>query len=141
MADIIQQFFISEKSQKVFEALSSPAGLNSWWPLESSGKPELNSNYRFYFGPEYDWEAKVIHVIPGKELIWQMTKAMTDWMPTKVGFKLTETDKGTSVYFFHSNWPEANEHFAISNFCWGQLLKGLKVFVETGEIIPFDKRN
>lgn len=141
MPDIHHRFTVNSPIQKVFETFCTPAGLNNWWSLECSGKPQLNETYRFYFGPEYDWNAKVIHVVEGKELTWQMTKAMDDWMPTHVGFKLQENNGVTNVYFFHKGWEKENEHFAITNFCWGQLLKGLKDYCETGANVPFEKRN
>jgi len=97
MHTIQHRFTVNTPSKKVFEVFSSPSGLNNWWTLECSGKPVLNEEYRFYFGPEYDWNAKVVHLIEGKELTWQMTKAMDDWMPTKVGFKLEENKGFTNV--------------------------------------------
>ena len=141
MPDIQHRFLVKAPITKVFEVFCSEKGLNNWWALECSGKPELNEIYRFYFGPEYDWNAKVIHVMSGKELSWQMVKAMDDWMSTEVGFKLSENNGSTSVYFFHNGWKEAGEHYAITNFCWGQLLNGLKNYCENGSIVPFEKRN
>lgn len=141
MPDILHRLFVKASPEKVFSTFTLPAGLNAWWSLESTGKPALNEIYRFYFGSGYDWRAKVTHIIPNKELTWQMTEAMHDWLPTQVGFVLTKNHDGTDVYFFHNNWQQANEHFAISNFCWGQLLKGLKDYCEHGTIVPFEKRN
>jgi hypothetical protein len=66
---------------------------------------------------------------------------MTDWVNTEVGFELLESQEGTIVRFFHRGWQEESEHFCISNYCWGQLLGGLKDYVETGAVIPFEKRN
>jgi uncharacterized protein YndB with AHSA1/START domain len=141
MPNILHQFQVEAPIEKVFDAFALPAGLDSWWTLQSSGTPKLHEEYRFYFGPEYDWRAEVIHVVPGRELTWQMTRAMDDWLPTQVGFKLTEREQNCTVHFFHSNWADSTEHFAHSTFCWGQLLKGLKDFVEHGKVIPFDRRN
>jgi uncharacterized protein YndB with AHSA1/START domain len=141
MPSILHQFEIQSEPEMVFDAFSSPAGLNAWWTLESDGKPELNETYRFFFGPEYDWRAVVAHLVPGRELIWKVTQAMDDWMPTSFGFRLRQSAVGTTVDFFHIDWAEANDHFAITTFCWGQLLQGLKGFVEHGTVIPFEKRN
>jgi uncharacterized protein YndB with AHSA1/START domain len=141
MADIYQKFNINESMQHVFDGFCSPRQLNNWWTKRCSGKPQMNELYNFYFSDEYNWYAKVIHVVPGKELTWQMTGAMEDWMGTLVGFVLAPEKSGTSVSFFHKNWQETNDHFAITTFCWGQLLNGLKNYLEKGEIIPFEKRN
>lgn len=141
MYSIQHQFIIKKSAQQVFDALTSPAGLNAWWTLDAQGKPELGEAYRWYFGPEYDWQAQVCHVVQGKELTWRMVVAMDDWMPTQVGFSLSENGGATTVSFFHKNWDAANDHYAITNFCWGQLLKGLKDYLENGVIVPFELRN
>ncbi len=88
MPNILHQFHIQSTPDEVFHAFTSPSGLNSWWTLESDGKPELNETYRFVFGPEYDWRAVVSHVVPGHELTWRVKQAMDDWMPTSFGFRL-----------------------------------------------------
>ena len=141
MYDILFQFQIRAKPLAVFDAFTSPQGLNSWWTAQSSGIPEVGAIYQFYFGPAYDWRAKVVHVVRVYELTWQVIQAMEDWMGTMLGFKLSETDDGCTVRFFHRNWPHQGDHFAISSFCWGQLLRGLKEYVEQGSIIPFANRN
>lgn len=141
MPDILHQFQLAAPAEKVFDAFVIPTGLDSWWTLKSSGIPELNEEYQFDFGPTYDWRAKVIHVIPGRELTWLMTQTMDDWMSTQVGFRLLDGETHSTVSFFHSNWAAASEHFAVSNYCWAQLLRGLKDFVEHDKIVPFDLRN
>jgi uncharacterized protein YndB with AHSA1/START domain len=141
MHDIYHQFIVKAPAANVFNAFSTAQGLNSWWTLESAGMPAMGGQYRFYFSSEYDWKAQVISFKDGKELTWQMTKASADWVLTEVGFILEKKKEGTAVHFFHRNWKEVNEHFAITNFCWGQLLNGLKNYVEKGIIVPFDDRS
>lgn len=141
MPDILHQFQVSASPQSVFDAIAFPEGLNAWWTLEAEGRPVANEAYRFYFGPEYDWRGNVMHVIDGTELTWRFTDAMDDWNGTRVGFRLSGNQHGCSVYFFHATWKEASEHYAISNFCWAQLLNGLKNYVERGEVFPFEQRS
>ena len=81
-----------------------------------------------------------MNVVSGKELTWKLTQAMPDWMNTKVGFILSPEKEGTKVSFYHRDWVEPNEHFAISNFCWASLLNGLKQYVEKGIVVPFEQR-
>lgn len=140
MADILHQFRIDAPPQKVFDAFCSAKGLIDWWPARSTGEPKQGAEYTFWFGPEYDWRAEVINVVPGKEITWKMTQAMETWMGTRLGVRLSVEGKGTVVDFFHSDWREANDHFRISTFCWGSLLMGLKHYVEKGEVVPFEKR-
>lgn len=77
--------------------------------------------YTLFFGPEYDWRAKVVHVLPGKEITWKMIEAMDDWMGTEVGVTLMEENGITTVDFFHTGWREPNAHFRISTFLLGHL--------------------
>lgn len=141
MPDILHKFQIKASPEKVFDTFCSPEGLNSWWTLRASGKPEMGAEYNFFFAPEYDWFAEVIHLVENSELTWKMTGAMEDWMSTEVGFKLSLENGNTSVLFFHTGWKEASDHFAITNFCWGQLLNGLKQYIEEGVVVPFEERN
>lgn len=140
MPDILHQFRIEAAPEKVFEAFCSSKGLNNWWPAKSSGEPRKDEVYSFWFGPEYDWRARVIQVVPGKEITWQMTQAMDDWMGTQVGIRLSTENNSTIVDFFHRNWREPNDHYRISTFCWGSLLMGLKNYVEKGVVVPFENR-
>jgi hypothetical protein len=70
-----------------------------------------------------------------------MTAAIEEWLGTEVGFRLSPENDCTSVLFFHKGWKETSDHFAITNYCWGQLLCGLKKYVEEGIVIPFNHRN
>ncbi len=141
MPTIYHQFTVSARPPKVFEAFTSLKGLNNWWTLKCSGQQQLGADYNFYFGPEYDWHAEVINMVPDQEFTWLMKEAMDDWKSTEVGFKLIKIGDLTRVNFFHKGWKEESDHFAITNFCWGQLLAGLKNYVEKGVAIPFEKRN
>jgi len=141
MPDIFHKFTVHAPVQRVFDTFCTAEGLNSWWTLSANGAPELGETYTFFFGPEYDWRAEVIHMIPGRELTWRITKAMDDWLGTEVGFRLIPINNDTSVLFFHKGWKDMIDHYAITNYCWGQLLSGLKKYVEEGIVIPFNLRN
>jgi len=44
MPDIFQLFPINAPARRVFEAVSTPTGLESWWTKSSSGRPEEGSD-------------------------------------------------------------------------------------------------
>ena len=140
MPEIRHQLIIKAPRKAVFEAFATPEGLNSWWTLESSGEPTIHTTYRLFFGPKFDWIAKVVHVRTGHELKWALERAMDDWMPTVFGFSLAEIEGGTCVRFAHTGWESQTDHFEITSYCWAQLLNGLKNYVERGVVIPFEER-
>jgi uncharacterized protein YndB with AHSA1/START domain len=140
MPDIFHHFPIKASRHAVFNAVSIPAGLDSWWTMTAAGDPAEGSEYQLGFGPGYDWRAKVTRSVPNTEFELQLTGADADWQDTRVGFALAEKDGVTDVSFHHLGWPEGNEHYRISCYCWAMYLRVLKRYLEFGEIVPYEDR-
>jgi uncharacterized protein YndB with AHSA1/START domain len=139
MPDIFLDFPIKVAPARVFEAVSTPAGLSAWWTKKASGRPVEGVEYVLWFGPEYDWRAKVTHCTAPSAFELQITRADPDWDGTRIGFNLTG-DETTSVSFYHTGWPKANEHWRISCYCWAMYLRLLRRYLECGDIVPYDER-
>lgn len=132
---------IKASRERVFEAVSEATHLENWWPLRCSGSPRLRAEYNFFFSEVYDWKAIVSEVNPNHSIHYKMTKSDEDWQHTLFGFELSEDEGTTLVKFAHHRWPKRNHHFRFSAYCWALLLKGLKSYVEKGEVIPFPERS
>ena len=141
MPDIVHDFSVKATRADVFKAVSTPAGLDSWWTKRSSGEPKQNAAYELWFGPEYDWRAIVSRYVPDTEFELQLTAAQEDWQGTKVGFRLDEKDGYTHVRFHHRGWPQENDHYRGSCFCWAMYLRLLKRYIESGAVVPYEKRD
>lgn len=130
--NIYHDLVIKASLQEVFNAISKPEQLNSWWTEKCTGKPELNAEYNLYFTPEYDWYGKVITCQPNQAFHIKMTKSDADWNSTTFGFNLEELNEGVQVRFFHIDWPECNHHFRHSSFLLGIITKRIeKLFRKT----------
>ncbi len=140
MADIFHQFPIKASSKQVFQAISTPAGLDTWWTKRSAGNPEEGAEYELWFDPAHDWRAIVSRYAPNKEFELRMISAHEDWQGTRVGFLLNEKAGVTEVRFHHSGWPESNDHYRVSCYCWAAYLRLLKRYVEHGEVVPYEGR-
>ena len=140
MPDIFHHFPIKASQRSVFQAVSTPRGLDCWWTKTASGEPLEGSEYKLGFGPGYDWRAKVIRCLPDTSFELQLTQADVDWQNTRVGFALTEKDGVTDVSFHHLGWPEGNEHYRISCYCWAMYLRVLKRYLEFGEVVDYEQR-
>jgi len=140
MADIFNHFPIKAPAQKVFDAVSTPASLDAWWTLTSTGEATEGAVYQLGFGPGYDWRAVVTRCVPGKEFEWGMTAADEDWLGTSIGFAFVEADGVTQVKFHHTGWPKTNDHFRISCYCWPMYLRLLRRHIELGEVVPYADR-
>jgi uncharacterized protein YndB with AHSA1/START domain len=141
MANIIQEFTVKAAPPLVMEMFTMPEGLDRWWTKGSAGAPKENAEYTLHFGPEYDWRAKVTRFVPDREFELQMTQAHEDWKGTRVGCTLTsDGHTATRVFFYHKGWPQENEHWRVSCYCWAMYLRLLRRNLEYGETVPYEKR-
>jgi uncharacterized protein YndB with AHSA1/START domain len=141
MADIFHCFTVDGSPSSVFEGISTSKGLDKWWTKNSRDDPAMGGTYELDFGPGYIWSAVVTKYIADREFELTLTDAHADWLDTKVGFSLTERSGHTvEVNFYHTGWPENNEHYRISSYCWAMYLRILKRYVEFGEEIPYENR-
>lgn len=139
-ADIFHDFPIAADAERVFRAVSTPSGLDQWWTKRASGRAQLGALYDLWFGPEYHWQARVTHCAPGQSFEIEMTSAGDDWRGTRVGFELVANGAGTQLRFRHTGWPEENEHFRISCYCWAMYLRVMKRWLEYGEAVEYERR-
>ena len=151
MPDIFHQFPVFAPARKVFDAVSTPEGLDAWWTLTSKGESVAGNIYELFFGEGYDWCGRVSTCVPGRIFALLIYDSMEDWENTIVRFELTEkispatVDAGegrviTDVLFSHIDWPVGNDHYRISSFCWAMYLRLMKKYVETGEVVEYSKR-
>jgi len=141
MADIYHDLWIKASIDQVFEAISEPSFIDSWWTNHCEGCTEKDGLYRFYFSNDYDWYAKVNELEINKHISWTMTQSDADWDGTILDFLLLEENDLVHLQFAHLGWKETNLHFRRTSYCWAMYLRLLKRFIEKGEVVPFDQRN
>jgi len=140
MPDIFHDFPITAPAQQVFRAIATPTGLDAWWTRLSSGAPAEGSEYDLNFGSGYDWRAVVTRCQPDEEFELKFTSADKDWLGSRVGFALNQINEVTHVNFHHVDWPEQNDHYRISCYCWAMYLRLLRRYVEHGERVSYEDR-
>ena len=159
MPNIHQEVLIGAPAEKVFQAITSQEGLSGWWTPKVSAKPELNSIARFPFGEDYFKEMKILELKPAEQVTWLCISGADQWIGTTLSFTLHAVDKknimashyeiggqveqqrnfdkGTLLVFHHDNWKEYTPMFAECSFTWGQFLRSLKLWCETGKGRPW----
>ena len=140
MPDIFQDFPIKAPTRRVFEAVSTPKGLDSWWTKSASGNPSPGGAYELGFGQGYQWRARATRFVPDSDFELELFEADEDWQGTRLGFVLEENDGATQVRFHHIGWPESNEHYRISCYCWAMYLRLLRRYVEQSEVVEYESR-
>ena len=140
MPDIVHDLPIKAPLDRVFQAVSTPQGLDCWWTERSAGRPVVGAEFELWFAPDYDWRAEVTRCVPGSEFELRMVRADGDWIDTRVGFRLEDREGTIWVRFYHTGWPSPNEHYRISCNCWALYLRILRRYLEHGETVPYERR-
>lgn len=99
MADVFLDFPIKTPIERVFQTVSTPQGLDCWWTKRSEGKAVEGAAYKLWFGPEYDWRAKVTKCTANTEVEFEIMRADDAWIGTHIGFRLEIRDDVTWVSF------------------------------------------
>ncbi len=163
MPNIRHELLISAPSEKVYDAITAQDGLSSWWTPGTMAKPEIESIAHFPFGPEYFKEMKIIELRSSQFVKWTCIAGAEEWIDTTISFTLQSGDKrtflkaypevqgqleqqlnfdnGTLLIFHHDNWKEYSPMFAECNYTWGQFLRSLKLFCETGKGRPWPNQH
>ena len=140
MPDIFHDFPIKAPVSVVFQAMTTPEGLDSWWTQRAERVPGDGTEYLLSFGPGYAWTGQVLRSVPEAEFEMRITKADSDWTGTVIRIRLEPEQDRTWVRFCHAGWPECNEHYRVSCNCWAAYLRVLRRSLEHGESVPYEIR-
>jgi len=158
MAKIHQAVLIGASAEKVYDAITTPQGLSGWWTPGAEAKPVVNSVARFPFGPDYFKEMQIVELKPLEFVKWKCIQGTGEWIGTTLSFQLRpgnkkallkshpelngqieqqQNENGTLLEFHHDDWKEYTLMFAECSYTWGQFLKSLKLYCETGKGLPW----
>jgi len=158
MPDIRQAVLIDAPAEKVFGALTTQEGLSAWWTPDVNAKPQRDSVARFSFGPTYTKEMKVTELRPPAFLRWHCLAGEAEWLGTDISFQLEgggkeqllrahreisdqlqqgSGEQRTMLVMHHEGWRDYTLMFAECSYTWGQFMRGLKSFCETGSGTPW----
>lgn len=158
MPNIRHELIIGAPAEKVYSAITSQEGLSAWWTRDTIAEAEVDSIARFAFGPTYSKEMKITELRPSAQVKWICIAGADEWVGTTVSFKLEAGDKKTLLnshpetmdqmqqnsnnnvtllVFQHNDWKGYTPMYAECNYTWGQFLRSLKLFCETGKGRPW----
>lgn len=137
MADINHRVGIKSSPEAIYEALTTDAGLATWWTNDVSGAGDVGSIIEFRFnggGPDF----VVKELIPNKTVGWQHSGSVPDsWVGTEISFQIDTGQEQTFVGFTHSGWKESSDFMAHCSTKWAVFLISLKDSLELGVGKPF----
>ncbi len=137
MNSILHRLEINTEPEKLYEALTTQAGLSSWW-TKTKTTGNKNDTATFYFEPDDSHQVcmRIIDLIPNKSIVWECESG--PWVDTgQFCFDIEESEKGTVMRFSHSGWQTADDFFMHCNSKWGFFFTvSLKNYLETGTGSP-----
>ena len=99
MVDILHRIGVrGGDPERVYDALTTVAGLAGWWTDDTSGEPEVGGVLRFRF-PQGGFDMEVVESVPAKRVLWRVVDGPEEWIGTTVDWELRTDGEWTTVLF------------------------------------------
>ena len=137
MPDILHKVGIKSSSlDAVYKALATIDGLSGWWTTDTCGDSKVGGVIQFRFGSG-GFDMKVLELVPGKRVLWQVIDGPEEWLGTTISFDLRQNDDWTIVLFKHAGWKQPVEFMHHCSTKWAVFLLSLKSQLESGQGRPW----
>lgn len=132
---------IKAPTADVYQALSTIAGIGSWWTQDVTGESEVGGRFHVRFlntdGVQLgSMEIRVVSLQPEVSVQWSVESGPSEWVGTNVTFALKQEGEYAIVLFSHSGWREMVEFTAHCSMKWATFLMSLKQLLENGRGMP-----
>lgn len=133
MPDIMHLVVIDAPAERVYDALTSADGIQTWWTRDAALECRVGGKGSFGF---YDRRFVIgvsIEDLRRERVAWYVTNAKPSWANTTIVFDLEPEDRtATRVRFSHCGFREADVEYASASTRWAYYLFSLKRAVEDG---------
>jgi uncharacterized protein YndB with AHSA1/START domain len=136
MVDILHRIGVENSTpEKVYDALTTVAGLAGWWTEDTKGNADVGGVIEFRFPPG-GFDMEVLELKPAERVAWRVVGGPDEWIGTTVEWDLRHDGDYTIVMFKHGGWKEPVEFMHHCSTKWAIYLMSLKSLMETGEGTP-----
>ena len=141
MKTIIHVTPIKKARSDVFRALTTQAGLSSWWSTEVTAEPRVGSIVHFRFLGDFNPDMEIVALEKPSLVKWRCVSGHDNWRDNEFEFRLEESGGATRLMFVQSYSRELDDvQYGIYNFNWGFYLDSLRLYSEEGKGKPFDPK-
>ncbi len=138
MKTIHHVFDVAGPRADVYAALTTEAGLASWWSTDVHAPAEGDSIV-FTFRDDFNPRMRIVELTAPQTVRWECAGGHEPWADNTFEFQLEETAAGTRVRFWQHYARElSDDAYGIYNFNWGNYLESLRQRCETGSGRPFE---
>ncbi len=134
--DIVHELIAHVPPKKVYQALTEPAQLASWFTdqVEAEAEARVGAEAAFRFRQGVI-RVRIIELEPGHKVVWKILQGLPGWegVTGEMTWRLSTPYPGTMIHFRHSGWQSMEGPYPSSNHRIGTLIDRLRAFVETGK--------
>ena len=144
-ADFTTTILVDKSPEEVFKGINDP---RAWWSEEIEGGTEkLNDEIFYHYKDIHLCKIKLVEVVPGKKVVWQvldnyfkLTKDKSEWKGTKVVFDISQKGKQTELTFTHQGLVPQYECYEICREAWTNYVENsLRDLITKGKGEPSSK--
>lgn len=137
MAEAVFLVDIDASKNAIVEALTSQAGITSWWTVDATvtdealdlGFPDVPARFDL-----------AVSGLSDDAVSWSSAGEFPPhWVGTEMTWQVTDNPagSGSQVFFSHSGFAAPDPMLGHTSYTWAQLMGHLKEYVETGSANPF----
>jgi uncharacterized protein YndB with AHSA1/START domain len=161
METIYHQLAIAVPVERVYAAISTHAGIGTWWDKQTPVQTDQGLVLEHSPGPKHGVvKLKVLELVPNKRVEWECISShppespASAWTGTHFVFEISERESAaatverecgatgardehvTTVDFRQTNYDESSKFAGFNNFAWGQVLTNIKSVCESHGSYP-----
>jgi uncharacterized protein YndB with AHSA1/START domain len=136
MAKTSHKITINAPKSRVFDALSTKDGLKGWYTSQVEGEVGQGKIVVLGFRDEVPFRWRVVEMTSPTRIQWECVEGPGAAAATRVDFRLSDRDGGTTVECDHHGFDETDKALKSCNTRWGILLGRLRDFAETAKPVP-----
>ena len=141
--DFTTTFLVDQSPEVAFDAINNVRG---WWGDDIDGSNDnVGDEFTFRVRDIHYSKIKVIELVPNEKVLWLVldnhfnyVKDQSEWVGTKISFKIASIGDQTEVRFAHLGLVPAFECFDVCSNAWGSLMHdSLRSLIATGTGQPY----
>lgn len=136
--DIVHQANCRATPEKIYQVLTDPAQIASWYAEDTQAKPDSVFEFHFKQGVI---RVQVVELEPNQRVVWKVLEGLSGWEGVTGDITWTLTtpfESGTLVHYRHRGWPTIEGPFPSTNFMSGWYLARMRSYAETGVALSRD---
>ena len=142
MADIRHLLKIEVEPYRIYQALTTAAGIRQWWTDSADLDEQVGGKgiFRFNYGRTVETVVQIINLQEPVLVTWTILNSFRpEQNGTVITFELRPNGNDTLLHFSQDGFTSADDTYALMNTGWAYYLVSLKQYLETGQGAPSPK--